>query len=615
MPKISVVIPIYNVDKYLKECLDSVVNQTLKDIEIICVNDGSTDGSLKILEEYAQKDNRIIVINQENQGQGVARNKGIDVASGEYIAFVDPDDFIDLNTFEIVYNKFKETNVDIVQFDYQTCTEYGKFIENHPLYKQIYKKINLKLKNNQVFCWQDIKNKDLSAMRFCATDKVYSSMLIKDNKIRFASNRIGEDHLFAIGTSLIADHILYLNRYFYHYRQREDSSVHKCSNDNFGVFDNILLLKKFLAEHELYNVFSKSFNNYVLEAYVRQFVNIPLENKEVYLNKCKEILSVEDYKKFLKEIKPRYTFLQRIFSIKNHRVNGQKQKIICILGIEIIFKYKNKKLISKENNAQGNVEKERIIISLTSYPKRINVVNKAIESLLNQTFKADKIILWLAEEQFPNKENDLPQQLLNLKAKGLEIDWCKDIKSYKKLIPALKKYPNDAIVTADDDILYEKGWLETLVSAYRKKPDLLNVHRSHYINYINSSYNICYDSYSNIKPCYNLFCTTGSGIIYPPHLFSNEVFNEEAFMKLAPTSDDLWFWAMTILQGVKINVVKNNIDKIECIENTQADSLWEINKRGGDSKALNNVIAAYPKIKERLDKKILFHYEYNSTRD
>ena len=91
MPKISVIIPVYNVEKYLAECLTSVVNQTFKDIEIICVNDGSTDNSPKILKEFAQKDSRIKIINQENQGLSAARNTGLDVATGEYVSFIDSD--------------------------------------------------------------------------------------------------------------------------------------------------------------------------------------------------------------------------------------------------------------------------------------------------------------------------------------------------------------------------------------------------------------------------------------------------------------------------------------------------------------------------------------------
>ena len=100
MVKVSVVIPVYNVEDYLRDCLDSIVNQTLKDIEIICINDGSTDNSLEILEHYKSKDERIKVISQENGGISAARNKGIDLASGDYISFIDSDDYIDNNFYE-----------------------------------------------------------------------------------------------------------------------------------------------------------------------------------------------------------------------------------------------------------------------------------------------------------------------------------------------------------------------------------------------------------------------------------------------------------------------------------------------------------------------------------
>ena len=103
-----------------------------------------------------------------------------------------------------------------------------------------------------------------------------------------------------------------------------------------------------------------------------------------------------------------------------------------------------------------NLTNKKIIVSLTSYPARIDVVNTTIESILNQSLKANRIILWLAPEQFPNKEKDLPDKLIKLKKYGLIIDWYHDIGSYKKLIPTLKLYPNDIIVTADDDVLYNK---------------------------------------------------------------------------------------------------------------------------------------------------------------
>lgn len=113
MIKVSIVVPVYNVEKYLEKCLDSLINQTLKDIEIICVNDGSTDNSGKILDEYAQKDNRIVVINKENGGVSSARNLGLSAVRGEYIGFCDPDDWVDLDYYERLYDAAISSNSDI----------------------------------------------------------------------------------------------------------------------------------------------------------------------------------------------------------------------------------------------------------------------------------------------------------------------------------------------------------------------------------------------------------------------------------------------------------------------------------------------------------------------
>ena len=113
MYKLSVIIPVYNVENYLRECLDSITSQTVKDIEIICIDDGSTDNSPKILKEYQKKDSRIKIITKENGGQASARNLGIKKAQGEYIAFIDSDDFIESEMLEKLYTKAKDNNLDI----------------------------------------------------------------------------------------------------------------------------------------------------------------------------------------------------------------------------------------------------------------------------------------------------------------------------------------------------------------------------------------------------------------------------------------------------------------------------------------------------------------------
>ena len=120
--KVSVILPIYNVEMYLDECLESVKRQTLKEIEIICVNDGSTDGSLSIIKKYAQDDPRFIIIDKENGGYGKAMNVGLDRASGEYIGIVEPDDFVPLNMYEDLYRIACENDLDMVKADFYRFT-------------------------------------------------------------------------------------------------------------------------------------------------------------------------------------------------------------------------------------------------------------------------------------------------------------------------------------------------------------------------------------------------------------------------------------------------------------------------------------------------------------
>ncbi len=140
MPKVSIVIPIYNVEKYLGECLDSVVNQKLRDVEIICVDDGSTDGSLEIVNEYASKDDRIVVISKENRGYGHTMNMGFAAAKGEYIGIVESDDYADSRMFRDLYRFAKRHDCDVVKSNYfEHCAEGDKFIE--PFREFMYKKV------------------------------------------------------------------------------------------------------------------------------------------------------------------------------------------------------------------------------------------------------------------------------------------------------------------------------------------------------------------------------------------------------------------------------------------------------------------------------------------
>ena len=129
MPAISIIIPVYNTKIYLKKCLDSVINQTFKDIEIICIDDGSTDGSLDILQSYAKQDKRFVILKQEHKGAGEARNNGMNIAKGKYIQFLDSDDWFELNMLENMYNNAEKYSTDILVCSSRKVDDSGNIIE------------------------------------------------------------------------------------------------------------------------------------------------------------------------------------------------------------------------------------------------------------------------------------------------------------------------------------------------------------------------------------------------------------------------------------------------------------------------------------------------------
>lgn len=342
--------------------------------------------------------------------------------------------------------------------------------------------------------------------------------------------------------------------------------------------------------------------------------------------------------------------LKNIFSI----TNKENRKIISILGLKIKikskklvikqklhdvqFQYKNlslqikphkdlyyfkKKSINKEkvlslieNFRNYGINKEhrnqQVIISLTSYPDRMYDIHYTIFSLLNQNFKPDKIILWLSAEEFPNRDNDVPQKIRNLTQFGLEIQYCENLRSFKKLIPTLEKYPNDIIVTADDDIYYSNDWLEKLMKKYTSSnKKTIIAHRCHKIKLDNRN-NIA--PYKNWEKCvinnensfFNFFTGAG-GVLYPPKVLYKDINNNILFQKLTPTGDDIWFWAMSVLNDTKIAIVDEPFELIYINPERELNfnddkTLYLINGTGGaNDEQIANILEAYPEIKRKLN--------------
>lgn len=257
-----------------------------------------------------------------------------------------------------------------------------------------------------------------------------------------------------------------------------------------------------------------------------------------------------------------------------------------------------------------NTEESRspkFIVSLTSFPVRMKIVSYTIETLLSQTFKPDSVVLWLAEEQFPNGEYNLPKRLLRLKKYGLTICWCNDIRSYKKLVHSLISFPEDILITADDDVYYPPCWLERLVNSYMLDKKSIHCHRGNIIKCDEMGSPMPYNSWglsflNDSMKGFNILMTGVGGVLYPPHLLYKDVVREDIFMSIAKDADDLWFWAMAILAGTQIKVVKNNLNDFLPIYMVGNQFLWTTNRVGGNDIVLSNLLSVYPEIRKLLNK-------------
>lgn len=265
MYKVSVILPIYNVSQYLRECLDSVVRQTLKELEIICVNDGSTDNSLEIIEEYAAKDERIVIITGPNGGYGKAMNKGLDRATGEYVGIVEPDDYVSLTMFEDLYRIAVENQLDMVKADFYRFerNEHGDMDMRYVYLDNTKQRYGELLHPYQ----------DPSIIRFTMNtwSGIYRRTMLDEYHIRHneTPGASYQDNGFFFQTMVHSKQAMIVNYPYYRNRQNNpNSSVNSrekvyCSNIEYAFIRNLLVQDKDIWERFKYIYTWKMFHNYL----------------------------------------------------------------------------------------------------------------------------------------------------------------------------------------------------------------------------------------------------------------------------------------------------------------------------------------------------------------
>lgn len=310
MEKLSVIIPVYNTKNELVECLNSICNQTYRNLEIICVDDGSTDGSEKIVDYYARKDSRIHVIHQENAGESNARNRGLQVATGDYITFCDCDDWLDNDMYETMMGVIRQDHLDMM------CV--SRYEDDGIQSKEIK---NIKTVTKEVFGQEQLLEylyiRDHYRGFAYIWDKIYKKSILErqDGKsIVFDENiKLGADAIFLAEVSLNANRIKYIDRCFYHYRIREKSGCHvkDLSKKNDWIQSYKIIIELFQM-----NEVDKRILDYVKRFMVyhcTNFVEIAVEQNEVQIKK--------EFQEIMKEYEKEYIELNYEYPDRIERFN------------------------------------------------------------------------------------------------------------------------------------------------------------------------------------------------------------------------------------------------------------------------------------------------------
>jgi glycosyltransferase involved in cell wall biosynthesis len=355
-PKISVIVPVYNVQDYLKQCLDSILCQTFSNIEIICVNDGSTDKSRKILEEYKQKDSRIIIIDKKNGGLSSARNAGMKVARGEFYSFIDSDDWIENTMLEKLYENITTLNTDISICAVHQFDETNKKNDDcNPYYTLGYFDESF---DNKVFSYKDTKPfiMDVCVM---AWNKLYRKSLIDKCNAQFPNGLIFEDGPFFFSIFFKTNRVSIVRDFLYYYRiNRKNSIIQKAGKKFLNVIDVAEIMYSKIKDLDDYNEIQYTFFRKKVEDFIYRFEHLNQKYKKAFAKKLKEESSLVDEKLFPPSM-VKGKFKYNYFLFKNLKTGNvlyyefQKYKIKSM--------YKLMEILYKENDVYFLKYKKRVL--------------------------------------------------------------------------------------------------------------------------------------------------------------------------------------------------------------------------------------------------------------
>lgn len=463
MVDVSIIVPVYNGEKYLNQCLDSISNQTLRDLEIICVDDGSSDKTPSILKKYSSKDKRFKIITTKNNGQGSARNIALNEASGEYIAFVDADDWLDLDSLELLYNNAKSRDLDLLFF--QMCNyiqSSGEYVSTD-LYD--IKSFDDNGIDNETIFNHESTHDFLFEIPVGPVSKLYKRQFLERNNLRFVEGIFFEDNSFFYNAYFYCKKVGFLKKQLYFRRRHSESVTQTFDETKFDIVN---------ATNSVLEVFD---SHGVYESYKRDVVNHTYSMLIEWFKKSSLIIRQGFYEKIKNEFRGFGDLMQDF----NENLNGDYMLIFNIMCdydyyLDFLSVYKLKTTdymiydgqneFSKESDLylehKSNSSKFKISIVIPIYNNE-KYLHRLLMSIENQTFGIDNIEVLMVDDNSSDNSYDVIKKYCE-KYEGFNIIRIKK-RTGSPGTPrniGLLESTSDYVIFIDHDDLFEINALQTL---------------------------------------------------------------------------------------------------------------------------------------------------------
>ncbi len=551
-PKISIIMPICAGTPFLAETVRCIRKQTFLDFEWICISEGSHEEARALLTKELPEDDRLVFL-EHNHGP---RSWGLEYSRADYVLFLNSDDRPAPQFLEKLYEAITLHQADIASCNYMCFTPNGERIEPEQR--------RWRPSRPLTFDCGSCPDHGLRILPPVLSNRLYSRLFLREQEIVTEERDSCGSLAFAAVTLAAAKKVAcipgYLTRVF---ERRDDLKA-------FGkaVAETLARLQSLPGAENMQQ-------------------DIALLGVDSFLFKLKH--SVADFSEA--EAESLYRQAHECFREEPFQALHEKQ-------FQSGIQYRDFCTVRKQDyETMKRLISRRLVISLTTYPARIHLVSQVLDSIYSQTRKADEIVLWLAEEQFPEKEKQLPHELLQLAAENrLTIRWCDDLKPHKKYFYAFQEYSEDLVITIDDDLLYPQDMLACLFASYLMYPNAVSTLRTHlllvdennrvasYKNWIKETDQCIY------TPSMQLLACSGSGVLHPPELYRKETFDKEAIQKTCIWQDDLWLKTMQLISDIPAVLAKPH-EPLRYVPDSQDEGLYVYNVRNNQNDVQWNQIS------------------------